>query len=153
MPDYPDRVVARLVTDAPTLYVMVADTLGELHAALPPGWIWSERSAGGSAAGGGDLVCARFGLIALIDGQSLLQNGGERFYHLLRYGGHTMAMAKQFKPSTDEEWMNRIASTVHAWEQEDSEETAESALTAIAEDVLQWLTRRLRDNPPPRKGG
>jgi hypothetical protein len=43
LPDYPDRVVARLVTVSPTPYVLVADTLGELHAALPPGLIRSER--------------------------------------------------------------------------------------------------------------
>ena len=43
LPDYPDRIVARLVTDAPTPYVLVADTLGELHATLPPGLIRSGR--------------------------------------------------------------------------------------------------------------
>ena len=34
---YPDQFVARLVTDAITPYVLLADTLGELHAQLPPG--------------------------------------------------------------------------------------------------------------------
>jgi hypothetical protein len=42
-PDYPDKVVARLTTDAPTLYVLVADTLGGLHATLPPGLVRSSR--------------------------------------------------------------------------------------------------------------
>ena len=35
-PEHPDKVVARLVTEAPTPYVLVADTLAELHAQLPP---------------------------------------------------------------------------------------------------------------------
>ena len=42
-PDYPGKVTARLVTDAPTGYVLVADTMGELHAALPPGLARSDR--------------------------------------------------------------------------------------------------------------
>jgi hypothetical protein len=41
-PEHPHQIVARLVTDAPTPYVLVADTLGELHALLPRGLIWSE---------------------------------------------------------------------------------------------------------------
>ena len=36
LPEHPDRVVARLVTEAPTPYVLVADTLAEIHAQLPP---------------------------------------------------------------------------------------------------------------------
>ena len=35
-PEHPDKVVARLVTEAPTPYVLVADTLAEVHARLPP---------------------------------------------------------------------------------------------------------------------
>ena len=41
--DYPNDLVARLVTDQFTPYVLVADTLGALHAQLPPGLIRSER--------------------------------------------------------------------------------------------------------------
>ena len=36
-PDYPGKVIARLVTDGPTPYVLVADTLAELQAMLPAG--------------------------------------------------------------------------------------------------------------------
>jgi hypothetical protein len=43
LPAYPNRVVARLVTDSPTPYVLVTDMLGELHAALPPGLMRSGR--------------------------------------------------------------------------------------------------------------
>ena len=35
-PEHPDRVVARLVTETPSPYVLVADTLAEVHAQLPP---------------------------------------------------------------------------------------------------------------------
>jgi hypothetical protein len=35
-PEYPDKVTARLVTGTPTPYVLVADTLAEIHAQLPP---------------------------------------------------------------------------------------------------------------------
>ena len=35
-PDYPDRFTARLATDTPSPYVLVADTLAEIHAQLPP---------------------------------------------------------------------------------------------------------------------
>jgi hypothetical protein len=34
-PDYPGKVIARLVTDKPTPYVLVADTLAELQAMQP----------------------------------------------------------------------------------------------------------------------
>jgi hypothetical protein len=34
-PEYPDTVVARLVTDTRSPYVLVADTLAEVHAQLP----------------------------------------------------------------------------------------------------------------------
>ena len=40
--DYPGRVIARLATMHPTIYVMVADTLAEVQAMLPSGL---ERSA------------------------------------------------------------------------------------------------------------
>ena len=36
-PEYPGKVVARLVTEAHTPYVLVADTLAEIHAQLPAG--------------------------------------------------------------------------------------------------------------------
>jgi hypothetical protein len=42
-PDYPGKVIARLVTDGPTFYVLVADTMGELHAALPSALVRSDR--------------------------------------------------------------------------------------------------------------
>jgi hypothetical protein len=42
-PDYPGKATARLVTDEPTFYVLVADTMGEPHAALPPGLVRLER--------------------------------------------------------------------------------------------------------------
>jgi hypothetical protein len=41
--DYPGKLVARLVTDAPTSYVMLSDTLAGLHAQLPLGLVRSER--------------------------------------------------------------------------------------------------------------
>jgi hypothetical protein len=40
---YGGQFVARLVTEAPTVYVLLAGTLGELHAELPPGTRWSDR--------------------------------------------------------------------------------------------------------------
>jgi hypothetical protein len=43
LPNYPGKIIARLVTDAPTPYVLVADTLAEVHAALPPGLVRSEH--------------------------------------------------------------------------------------------------------------
>ena len=42
-PEYPDRVVARLVTETPSPYVLVADTLAEIHAQLPAALARSER--------------------------------------------------------------------------------------------------------------
>ena len=42
-PGHPGRLVARLVTETPSPYVLVADTLAELHAQLPPGLARSER--------------------------------------------------------------------------------------------------------------
>ena len=41
-PQHPDKVTARLTTDVSSPYVLVADTLAEIHAALPPAL---ERSA------------------------------------------------------------------------------------------------------------
>jgi hypothetical protein len=43
LPDYPGVLVARLVTDAPTPYVLLGHTLAELHASLPPGLERSTR--------------------------------------------------------------------------------------------------------------
>jgi hypothetical protein len=34
-PDYPDKFVARLVIDLPSPYLLVADSLAEIHAVLP----------------------------------------------------------------------------------------------------------------------
>jgi hypothetical protein len=41
-PDYPGKVVARLVTGTSAPYTLVGDTLAELHAQLPPGLERSE---------------------------------------------------------------------------------------------------------------
>jgi hypothetical protein len=41
--DYPGDLVARLVTDQLTPYVLLADTLAGLHAQLPVGLVRSER--------------------------------------------------------------------------------------------------------------
>ena len=43
MPEHPGKMVARLVTEDRTAYVLVADTLAELRAQLPPGLVRSER--------------------------------------------------------------------------------------------------------------
>jgi hypothetical protein len=40
---HPGQFVGRLVTDAITPYVLLAETLGELHAQLPPGLERSDR--------------------------------------------------------------------------------------------------------------
>jgi hypothetical protein len=40
------QFIARLVTNAPTPYVLLADTLGGLHAQLPSGMEWSDRQSG-----------------------------------------------------------------------------------------------------------
>ena len=42
-PEHPDKVVARLVTETPSPYVLVADTLAEVHARLPAALARSER--------------------------------------------------------------------------------------------------------------
>ncbi len=41
--DCPGKLVARLVTDVLTPYVLPADTLAGLHAQLPPGLVRLER--------------------------------------------------------------------------------------------------------------
>jgi hypothetical protein len=43
LPEYPGALVARLVTDAPTVYILLGHTLAEIHAQLPPGLERSER--------------------------------------------------------------------------------------------------------------
>lgn len=40
---HPGMFIARLVTDSPTPYLLMADTLGGLHAQLPLGLAHSER--------------------------------------------------------------------------------------------------------------
>jgi hypothetical protein len=42
-PEYSDRVVARLVTETPSPYVLVADTLAGIHAQLPPRLVRARR--------------------------------------------------------------------------------------------------------------
>jgi orotidine-5'-phosphate decarboxylase len=42
LPEYPDKVVARLVTDAPSPYVLAADTLAGIHDQLPPRLVRKE---------------------------------------------------------------------------------------------------------------
>jgi hypothetical protein len=43
LPEYPGALVARLVTDTPTPYVLIAQSLSEIQASLPPGLARSER--------------------------------------------------------------------------------------------------------------
>jgi hypothetical protein len=42
-PDYPDKIIGRLVTDRPTPYVLMAENLAELRAQLPSGLVRAER--------------------------------------------------------------------------------------------------------------
>ena len=42
-PAYPDKVIARLVTEGSSPYLLVADTLAEIHAQLPPRLARTER--------------------------------------------------------------------------------------------------------------
>jgi hypothetical protein len=42
-PDYPGKVTARLITELPSPYLLVADTLAEIHTALPPGMVRKDR--------------------------------------------------------------------------------------------------------------
>ena len=46
LPAYPGRYAARLLTSgrAPSPYLMLADTLAEVQAMLPPGMVRSERT-------------------------------------------------------------------------------------------------------------
>ncbi len=46
LPAYPGKLVGRLVTGRLSEYVLVADTLAELRAQLPPGLNRSERQSG-----------------------------------------------------------------------------------------------------------
>jgi len=41
---YPGKLMARLVTTDPTPYVLLADTLDEMRASLPPGLHHSDRT-------------------------------------------------------------------------------------------------------------
>jgi hypothetical protein len=45
-PEHPGKFVARLATSHPIIYVMQADTLGELQAMRPPGLTRSDRQPG-----------------------------------------------------------------------------------------------------------
>ena len=42
-PEHPGKFIARLVTDTPSSYVLMADTLAELRAKLPAGVACSDR--------------------------------------------------------------------------------------------------------------
>ena len=42
-PEYPDKVIARLVTDLPSPYPLIAGTLAGIHAQLPPRLVRTER--------------------------------------------------------------------------------------------------------------
>ena len=42
-PEYPDKFIARLVTDAPSPYLLIADTLAEIHGQLPSHLVRKER--------------------------------------------------------------------------------------------------------------
>jgi hypothetical protein len=42
-PGYADRFTARLATDGPSPYLLLAETLGGIQTQLPPGLIRSER--------------------------------------------------------------------------------------------------------------
>jgi hypothetical protein len=46
LPEHPGAFVARLVTDAPTPYILIAQSLVEIQASLPPGLTHSERGVG-----------------------------------------------------------------------------------------------------------
>ena len=45
-PEHPGKYVARFATDRPTIYVLVADTLAEVQAMLPPGLNHFPRQPG-----------------------------------------------------------------------------------------------------------
>src|SRR3954470_4718312 len=57
VPGYPDQPIARLATKRLSPYVLVADTLAGVQEQLPPGLVRIGAAGGGSARGGGDLVC------------------------------------------------------------------------------------------------
>jgi hypothetical protein len=42
-PDYPGKIMGRLVTDRPTPYLLIGESLAELQAQLPPGLVRVER--------------------------------------------------------------------------------------------------------------
>jgi hypothetical protein len=42
-PEYPDKIIARLVTDAPSPYLLIAETLAEMHGQLPPQLVRKAR--------------------------------------------------------------------------------------------------------------
>lgn len=43
LPAYPDRYAARMATSTASPYLLLADTLAEIRAMLPPGLAWSDR--------------------------------------------------------------------------------------------------------------
>jgi hypothetical protein len=45
LPDYPGKFVARLATNLPSAYLIVADTLAEVQAALPPNLVRKDRQS------------------------------------------------------------------------------------------------------------
>lgn len=47
-PDHRGKVIARLVTDGPTPYVLVANSLAQLQSMLPPGLDRMDRRACGA---------------------------------------------------------------------------------------------------------
>ncbi len=57
----PGAFTARLVTSAPTPYVLTADSLAGIHDQLPPGLVRSDRQPSGAAGLGGDMVCGVMG--------------------------------------------------------------------------------------------
>ena len=44
-PEHPGKFVACLVTETPSSYVLVADTLAEIHAQLPAGLVCAQRQS------------------------------------------------------------------------------------------------------------
>jgi hypothetical protein len=46
VPEHPGKFVARLVTDAPTPYVLTALSLAEMHCVLPCGLVCASRRSG-----------------------------------------------------------------------------------------------------------
>jgi hypothetical protein len=45
LPEFPGAFVARLVTDAPTPYILLGHTLAEVQVQLPPGLVHSGRQS------------------------------------------------------------------------------------------------------------